>query len=271
MRKILTLLLEKIVPPKKETNIEADGSGKLPANPPVDNSVKENVYKEPRFAVIIDPGHYKYTPGKRSPEFNLDGREVQVEEWIINRIVTEYIVEFCNNNSIPYAVTTNDWSYKTGEFDYTYTGKAEHYYTRKGWKERLGLRINKMNKIAKLYDNILVFSIHHNAWTGSWHNTKRAEYYYHYQDAGSIDHAKFIANMSKNILGIESVYRPDSRLFKNGLYILRNAPSNSIRILTEFGYMDNKPTALKLLDKDYLREEAKTCIETINRFKQKLI
>lgn len=269
--RILTILLEKIIPPNKGTNKEEDSSGKLPANPPVENTVKEDIYKQPVFAVIIDPGHYKYTPGKRSPKFYLDNQEVQVEEWRINRIVTEYIVEFCNNNEIPYAVTTNDWSYETGEFDYSYTGKAEHYYTRKGWRERLSLRINKMNKIAKLYDNVLVISIHHNAWEGNWHNIRRAEYYYHYKDAGSIDHTKFMANMSKNILGMESVYRPDNRLFKNGLYILRQAPSNSIRILTEFGYMDNKPTALKLLDRDYLKEESKICIETINRFKQKLI
>jgi len=268
--RVLTIMLEKIFPPKKEINVEEDSSGKTPSNPPIKDTVKEDVFVKTPFAVVIDPGHYKYTPGKRSPKFDLNGQIVQVEEWRINRIVTEYIVEFCNKNSIPYAVTTNDWSYKTGQFDYTYTGKAEHYYTRNGWKERLGLRIEKMNKIAKLYDNVLILSIHHNAWKGIWHDIERAEYYYHYKDIGSISHAKFMGNMSENRLEISSVYRPDSRLFENGLYILRNAPSNSIRILTEFGYMDNRETAIKLLDREYLREEAKVCIETINRYKQKL-
>lgn len=193
-------------------------------------TAETNTAYNSRFAWIIDPGHGRLQPGKRSPFFFVGFTRKQFEEWEFNRDVTKRLAAKLTAARIEHYITVPE----------TEVGAA------------LQLRVDRANAYKSPQGRTRVFlSIHANASTTTgWGRASGLEtWYFHGSEpgrkmAGFFQQALTGALPTWKNRGTKS--RPDQQFF-----VLR--ATRILAVLTESGFYDH-PQEVQELIKPETRE-----------------
>ncbi|WP_166000663.1 N-acetylmuramoyl-L-alanine amidase [Bacillus sp. Cs-700] len=174
--------------------------------------------------IALDDGHGMNTAGKRTPYIPEIGRSIQENEF--NREVVKYLkieLERCGFRTLLVAPTNTDTPLST-RTNLANNNKADAY-----------------------------IAIHYNAFDGSFSGADPSGIeLYVYLGHTNKEAGKLASSIAKYLRqGTPQNYRG---IKEADFHVLRE--TNMIAVLTENGFMDNKPEALLMLDKDFQKEVA---------------
>lgn len=183
--------------------------------------------------IVIDPGHGRLQPGKRSPFFEYKGYDVQFEEWEFNRDVAEMLGYMLKERRVNFLKTLPDtWN----------------------WDNHLEHSVGIINNLCDDYGahNVFFVSIHANAASGQgWSNASGVETLYYSAEREAAIFQKhildYLAPLGFKDRGIKQ---------RKGLYILKKTKCKGV--ITENGFYTNKEEVLHLMNPEvrYLIAEA---------------
>ena len=185
--------------------------------------------------IILDNGHGKETPGKRSPVWS-DG--VQLFEWEFNRDIVRRIAALLDAERIPYKVLVPE------ENDIS-----------------LGERCRRANEIYKHNRGSFMISVHANAGGGTgW------ECHIYTDKTKSKEYALILANEAKAEFAPEWKIRqplPNQPYWISNFQILRD--TNCPAVLTENFFMDNEKDCRFILSNEGRDRIARMHVAAIKR------
>lgn len=194
-----------------------------------------------KILLIVDAGHDKDTPGKRTPRF-LDG--TQIREYEFNRPTTDKLIALAKKYSIE-----------------TFDTAPEHT------EVTLETRVKRANDAAKAFltkykDGVVLFvSIHYNAHVNTWDGST-AEGVETYHMPGSVKGKPFAEAVHKEIIkGTKQVNRG---VKSANFYVL--VYTNMPAILCEFGFMDDPDEAALMKNEAFQTECAQEVIDGVRKY-----
>ncbi|MFA6925018.1 MAG: N-acetylmuramoyl-L-alanine amidase [Bacteroidales bacterium] len=173
-----------------------------------------------KYLWLLDNGHGKTTPGKRSPKLD-DGK--QLFEYELNRDIVKRISEKCKDAGIYYNIIVPEV-----DIDVSLTE-----------------RVKRANKLVSSIPKLFV-SIHSNAQGNgnTWGTASGVETYYF----ASSSKGKILASTFQNNL-IETLGWKNRGVKTADFYVIEYTSMPAI--LTETGFYTNKNECLKLLDEQW--------------------
>lgn len=194
-----------------------------------------------KYLLIVDAGHDKDTPGKRTPRF-ADG--TQIREYEFNRPTADKIIELASR----YAIDTFDTA-------------PEHT------EVSLKTRVDRANKAAKEYlakhrGGIVVFvSVHYNAHKETWDGST-AEGCETFHMPGSVKGVALAKAVQAEIIkGTKQVNRGVKQA---NFYVL--VYTTMPAILCEFGFMDDPEEAALMKDPAFQEECAREVVDGVRKY-----
>ena len=194
-----------------------------------------------KYLLIVDAGHDKDTPGKRTPRF-LDG--TQIKEYEFNRPTADNIIEIAKRNGID-----------------TFDTAPEHT------EVLLKTRVDRANKAAKDFlvkhpsAKIVFVSVHYNAHKETW-DESNAQGCETFHMPGSVKgkalaeavHAEIIKGTKQINRGVKTA--------NFHVLVYTSMPA----ILCEFGFMDDPTEALRMKDPAFQDECAREVIDGVCKY-----
>lgn len=184
--------------------------------------------------VCLDAGHGMNTAGKRTPPYP-DGTQIREAEQ--NYAVMELVKKYLEYNGVEVVVTNPD----------------------KNKDMPLDQRVKKANES----NADLFVSIHKNASSGSWQTGAKGIETYVYKKGGE---AEQYANKVQGEL-INDTGMKDRGVKEGNFYVLKKTKMPAI--LVELGFMDYKPEADQMRDKEWHKKYAKAIVKGILKAKGK--
>lgn len=178
--------------------------------------------------VCLDAGHGMNTAGKRTPPYP-DGTQIREAEQ--NYAVMELVKKYLEHNGVEVVVTNSD----------------------KNKDMPLSERVEKANKSGA----DLFVSIHKNAYTGTWQDKAKGIETFVYKKGGKAE--KYANNVQKEL--VADTKMNDRGVKEGNLYVLRKTKMPAI--LVELGFMDYKPEADQMRDKEWHKKYAKAIVKGI--------
>jgi N-acetylmuramoyl-L-alanine amidase len=191
-------------------------------------------FLNPDLLVILDAGHGRNTPGKRSPAFELDGSVAQFMEWEFNLDIRSRL------QSLLTAAKINSYLLSS---------------TADGFDTPIGRRVREANRVAKQYDdNAFLVSIHSNAmgrsgfWpadgTAEFRSGKRAHGFEVYRAPGSFRGFVMSAEFEECLGSRHLFYNRGSKEATFQILTQTTMPA----VLTESGFYTDREEVFKLMD-----------------------
>ncbi len=184
-----------------------------------------------RFAWVIDPGHGRLQPGKRSPFFFMGLRRVQFQEWEFNRDIAKRLAAKLTTARIEHYITTPE----------SEIGGA------------LQLRVDRANNYKPSGGQTKVFlSIHSNASTsGGWGTASGLETWHFHRSKPGQKMASFFQDALTDALPAWKNRGTKSREQQQFFVLVK---TRMLAVLTESGFYDH-PEQVKELINPEVREK----------------
>lgn len=234
--------------PSSPTDTPADSgsaggasSGEDPATPSEPTAPTEPE-KKGRYLWCLDNGHGIKQAGKRSPKFELNGKEVQLLEYEFNRDVVERIMKALKEVGVHFFDVVPD-VLEVGSF----------------LKERVERANKKASDLPKIY-----VSVHANAGpanSGEWvtPSISGIETWFHHNSKKGKKIAAIFQKKLVDKTGLKNRHLKSTK--DRMLYVLKH--TNMPAILTENGFYNNKTEAKKLLSNSMRQKVADAHVEAI--------
>lgn len=200
-----------------------------------------DIWNMSKVLLIVDPGHYSGTPGKRTPAF---ANGMVIKEYQFNRPTATKLIQLAKQ----YGFETLDTMPEDKE-------------------TTLEKRVSMANNAAKIFkaknpDGVAIFvSIHYNAVMATW-NGSTASGTEVFHSPGSIE-GKRLATFVLNEV-IKGTPQKNRGVRQESFYVIKNTTMPAI--LCEFGFMDDPREAALMIDENFQWECAREVIDGIRKY-----